>query len=214
YKNKFAYIPYGVNSMFFRDISQKKIKKFNKKYDLPKNFLLYVGVLEPRKNIEGIIKAFSQIAKEIPEYKLLLVGRRGWYDEKIFSLIKESGLKDKVLHLGHIDYELLPHLYKKASIFLYPSFYEGFGMPVLESMAAGCPVITSNISSTKEVGGKGSYLINPHNIGNMAQAIINILNDDEFRENLIKRGLFRAQEFTWENTALKTEKLYLGVIND
>ena len=212
-KNKFVYIPYGVKKIFFNGLSPKKVKEFNKKYDLPDKYLLYVGVLEPRKNIEGIIKAFLNIHQRIPEYKLLLAGRRGWYDNEIFNLIKEHNLQNKIIHIGHVEYDMLPHLYKKASIFLYPSFYEGFGMPVLEAMASGCPVITSNISSTKEVAKDAAYLVNPNNIDEISKGILKILKDEKFRSKIIERGLKRANEFSWKEVAKKTQKLYLGVIN-
>ncbi len=214
YKSKFVYIPYGINQIFNRDISEKKLKGFNKKYHLPDKFILYVGVLEPRKNIDGIISAFSEFAKNFPDIKLVLAGQKGWYYEKIFKKIRNLKLDNKVMHLGHIDYVLLPRLYRKALFFIYPSFYEGFGMPVLESMASNCPVITSGISSTKEIAKNGALFVDPQNIPEITNAMVKLTTDNNLRNKLIKRGQKRASEFSWEKTAERTQKLYMEIIND
>ena len=213
YKDKFLYIPYGVKGIFFKKIRNEKIEIFKKKLDLPKKYFLYVGVLEPKKNIIGILKAFKSIYKNNKDLYFVIAGRKGWYYSDIFKAIKELNLTENVIYPGHIEYEQLPLLYQGAMFFIYPSFYEGFGMPVLEAMAAGCPVITSGISSTKEVAKDGALFVDPESIDDIANAMKSILIDEKLREEIIHKGEKRASEFNWEKTAEITQKLYIEVLN-
>ncbi len=210
--SKFVYIPYGIKKEFFSPLPPEREAELMK-FSLPENFILYVGVLEPRKNIEGIIKAFNEIRERIPGHKLVLAGRKGWYYDPIFELVRDLGLQDSVIHIGHVDYLTLPGLFRKASLFTYPSFYEGFGMPVLEAMASGCPVVTSDISSTKEIGGDGCAFADPNDVKGIASAMVSILSDPLRRSSLVEKGLKRAAEFSWESAAKRTMELYHEVLD-
>ncbi|MCK5599484.1 glycosyltransferase family 4 protein [bacterium] len=211
-KEKFVYIPYGVSSIFYSDISNTEKVEFKRKYELPEKFLLYVGVLEPRKNLESTIEAFAKA--DIPkDVSLVLAGTKGWYYKDIFKTITELGLEDRITHIGHIEYRHLPHLYRRAIGFLYPSLYEGFGMPVIEAMASGCPVLTSDISSTKEVAGNSAMLVDPHSNDDIIRGIEMLVNDEKRVNELVKMGRTRADEFTWEKNARRTQRVIMEVLN-
>ncbi|MCD6579356.1 glycosyltransferase family 4 protein, partial [bacterium] len=213
YKNKFAYIPYGLKNIFFDKIKQSDIEMFKKNLNLPKKYFLYVGVLEPKKNIIGILKAFKSIQKDHKDLYFVIAGRKGWYYSSIFKAIKELNLTENVIYPGHIEYEQLPLLYQAAMFFIYPSFYEGFGMPVLEAMASRCPVITSGISSTKEVAKDGALFVDPQSIDDIAMSMKSLLTDEKLKTNIIQKGEKRALEFSWERTAAITQDLYMEVLN-
>lgn len=166
-----------------------------KKYDLQPGYLLTVGTLEPRKNLENLIKAYL---KSKIDNQLVLVGKSGWKNEELLSLIKKY--PQKIKQLGFVPDEDLPRLYKNAQAFIYPSFYEGFGIPVLEALSFDIPVITSNISSLPEVGGKAVTYIDPNDIDDIAKSLTKIK----------KTGLEikQAKEFTWEKSAQQLNFLY------
>lgn len=179
------------------------------KYKLPNSYILYLGTLEPRKNIINIIKSFEKYKKENKsKIQLVLVGKKGWKYEKIFQAYEESPYKEEIKILGYIDEKDKVLLYKNAKVFLYPSFYEGFGMPILEAMAAGTPVITSNISSLPEVAGNAAILVNPYDINEILDAMREVLNNEKLRKNMIALGFNQANKYTWEKSVEKLEKIY------
>lgn len=188
-----------------------------KKYSLSKGYILYVGTIEPRKNLEGLIKAYKLLLSDDKyknKYDLVIVGKLGWKYETFFKTLENSGLQDKVKLLGYIPDEELPAIYKHASLFVYPSIYEGFGLPVLEAMAYGTPVITSNVSSLPEVAGDAALLINPHNYKEIRDGIADILSTEQLKSQLIARGKERVKRFSWTKTAEKTLEIYKEVYND
>jgi glycosyltransferase involved in cell wall biosynthesis len=196
----------------FRVISQKKsLLKILKKYKLREKFILSVGTLHPRKNFLTLINAYSLLLKKNPlfPYQLVIVGKKGWFYQKVLE--KGKSLTSPVLFLGYLPQEDLVALYNLASLFVYPSLYEGFGLPVLEAMACGCPVIASNDSSLKEIAEGAACLVNPRNTEVLANSIHSLLLNKEKRELLKKRGLERAQKFSWEKTAWETISLYREV---
>ena len=184
-----------------KNLSEKKIKE---KYVIKKPFFIFVSTIEPRKNLERIIKAFKIFKEKNPEYNLLIMGRYGWKSKKTIEIIK----RDKsIIHLNNVPDEDLIYFYNLAECLLYPSLYEGFGLPVLEAMRCGCPVITSNTSSMPEVGGNAVILVNPRSIIEIKNSMEKIKNKS-LRENLIKLGLKRSKDFSWKKCAKETLGVY------
>jgi glycosyltransferase involved in cell wall biosynthesis len=188
----------------FRVIEDRKetISKI-KKYNLSSDYILFVGTLEPRKNIEGLIRAYKELQNNKNFPILVIVGKKGWYFEGIFNLVKKLNLEEKVILTGYVKDEDLPYLYNGACFFVYPSFYEGFGLPVLEAMACGCPVITSNISSLPEVAGGSAVLVDPNNEDGLSEAMSDLYKNKELRKKLKEEGLLHAKNFSWQKTVDK-----------
>ncbi|MBU1932287.1 MAG: glycosyltransferase family 4 protein [Candidatus Omnitrophica bacterium] len=165
-------------------------------------YILFVGTLEPRKNVDGLIRAFTWLKKEsgLP-HKLYIVGMKGWLYEPIFKAREESEFKKDIVFKGTLPEEALRKLYEGASVFVYPSFYEGFGLPIVEAFSCGVSVVTSKTSSCGEVGKDAALLIDPGDYKDMGLAILRLINDKALRDEKIKKGLERAREFNWEKTA-------------
>ena len=157
-----------------------------------------------------LLRAFRMVINELGrKYKLVVAGERGWHYSPIFDEIRRLGIEQEVIFLGYVKHEEeLPFLYAGAELMAYPSLYEGFGLPPLEAMACGCPVVTSNVSSLPEVVGEAGILVDPHNEVELAHAMIRVLIDEDFRNMLAQKGLERAAEFTWEKAAKETTRIY------
>lgn len=185
-----------------------------RKHKLPEEFIMYLGTLEPRKNIVGLIKAFHEFrrSQDHANPKLVIAGAKGWMYSDIFNLVSSCGLQDDVIFLGYVDDEDIPLLYNCARIFVYPSFYEGFGLPVLEAMACGVPVITSNTSSLPEIVGDAGIMVDPNDNAGLAAAMGRLWRDEVLRRKMITRGLARASTFSWDKTAQRTLALYRNVL--
>ncbi|MFZ2193371.1 MAG: glycosyltransferase family 1 protein [Candidatus Moraniibacteriota bacterium] len=216
-KEKVKMIHSAVSEKFkIIDRNDEKLIKIKNKYSLPFKFILYLGTVEPRKNITGIIRAYSNLQSfaretknfELAKYKLVIAGSNGWLNEDIFKEIKKSKFKKDIILPGFIQDADKVYVYNLASLFVYPSFFEGFGFPPLEAMKCGVPVIASNNSSLPEICGVNSILINPDKPGEISQAMQQILLDRVLREKLIKVGLEKAKEFNWKKTTQKTIKLF------
>ena len=178
---------------------------------LPDPYILYVGNHRGHKNLKRLIEAFSQIADDVPHF-LVLPEARGKGSEITMSAIEQYGVSDRIVFHPMPD-EDLPLIYGLADAFVFPSLSEGFGLPPLEAMACGTPVITSNISSLPEVVGEAGILVDPYNVEEIAQAIRKVLTDNELRLSMSEKGMERAKLFTWENTARKTLVVYEEAIN-
>lgn len=193
----------------FKAISGKgKGEKILEKYGLREEYILSVGTLEPRKNMEKVILAFAKLVSQgdaLGEYKLAIVGAGGWLNNKIYKLPEKLGITSRVKFLGRVTDEDLSILYKNAFCFIYPSFYEGFGIPVLEAQASGCPVVTSAVSSLPEAGGKGAIYVDPYSVEDIIRGIRQVR---AVRGKLIKRGFENAKRFSWEKSAKKINFLY------
>lgn len=191
----------------FKKIENKEgdeMLSIKKKYDLPDKFILFLGTIEPRKNIAGLIRAYDELRivnRELEDCKLVIAGGAGWKSDDIFKTWENSPYKDDIKFLGYVEREEKVYLYNLASLFVYPSFYEGFGFPPLEAMACGTPVIASFSSSLPEILGAAALLVDPHDYKDMARAIEQMLKSDKLRNDFIKRGLKRAEEFSWGKTA-------------
>lgn len=202
----------AVDERFTPQKSQE-IAKVRNRYGLNFPFILYVGTLEPRKNIPFILKAFHNIRKNYIDYKLVIAGKKGWKYKEIFDTINALNLQNHVVFTGYVLDEDLPGLYAAADLFVYPSLYEGFGLPPLEAMACGTPVITSNTSSLPEVVGDAGIMVDPHNVNKLADSICRVLSNKKLKECMVEKGLEKAREFSWERCASETLNVYEEVYN-
>jgi len=205
--DKIKVIYSGIESKFSPVTDQKKLKEVKKKYNLPENFILYLGTLEPRKNIEGLIFAFDRL-KNIHNLSLVIAGEEGWLYGNIYKAASSAKAKRNIQFAGFIDPKDKPALYSLAKLFVYPSFWEGFGFPPLEAMACGTPVITSHVSSLPEVVGEAGLLVDPYNINELSEAIYQVLTDENLRNNLKLKGVQRAKKFSWQKAAEETLKVF------
>ena len=184
-----------------------------RRYRLPTRYLLFVGTLEPRKNLTALLHAYAMLRAEWhdEDLKLVVAGRTGWLYQDIFATVKSLGLEEEVIFTGFVDDEDLPHLYWGAQLFVFPSLYEGFGLPILEAMASGVPVVTSNTASMPEVAGDAAMLVDPHDSKAIAEGMGKVLYQGRLRDVLIEKGLARARHFTWESVARRTLELYAAL---
>lgn len=180
----------------------------------PDGFLLYVGTLEPRKNIPAMLRAFARARERVTIPKLAVVGKKGWGYEEIFTLVKDLSLEEDVVFTGFVDDDDLPALYDAALAFVYVSRYEGFGLPVLEAMGFGCPVLTSRVSSIPEVAADAALLTDPDDVDAIADSMVRLVTSDDLRLDLARRGRERARRFTWRRTAEETLAVYREVIGE
>jgi len=171
------------------------------------DYILFVGTLQPRKNIVRLIEAFSKLTPKYPNLKLLIVGKKGWLYEDIFKAPQKYNVESDVKFLDFVEDGKMQSLYKDALCFVLPSLYEGFGLPVLEAMKYGCPVLLSNISSLPEAGGDAALYFNPQDSDDIANTIDKVISDPKLRENMIKKGYARVKKFSWEKTARETLKV-------
>ena len=183
-------------------------------YRLPEKFILYLGTIEPRKNLPVLIRAYKQLVESGTEHKLFLVGKYGWMYKEVLNLVNELDIEDMVYFTGYVPQEDLPLVYNLASLFVYPTIYEGFGLPALEAMACGVPVITSKIASLPEIVGDAGILIPVDDADALYSAMKRILQDQVLREKLIQDGLVRSKSFSWKRTAQLTHQVYQTVLRN
>ena len=182
------------------------------RYHLPERFILFVGTMEPRKNIPLLLNSYQSLKETRKiKHKLVLAGRLGWSYENIFLLLNELGLKEDVILPGHIAREDLPALYNLADLFVYPSFYEGFGLPPLEAMACGTPVIASRSSCFPEILGEAAILIDPKDANELSEKMYLMINDHALSSRYAEQGIKRAAQFSWEQVARETIQVYEAV---
>lgn len=213
-ENNVEVVPLAHDSQRFKVIHDKeRIREIMKKYNITEPFFLFVGRLEKKKNVDRLIKAFAILKKSKKTFnvfedvgclKFLLVGNNGYGWEEIEKLIKDEHLECDIIRLGYVPDEDLPYLYNAAELFIFPSLYEGFGMPILEAMACGVPVITSNTSSCPEVSGDCAVLVDPQNPEMIAEKIAEVLTNNELKQRMVEKGLERVKKFSWEKCAERT----------
>ena len=184
--------------------------ELERRYGIATPFLLFVGTLEPRKNIAALVRAFAQVGAEIP-HSLVLAGSIGWNAEPIFEAIESAGLGPRIVRPGYVPDSDLPLFYSAADAFVFPSRYEGFGLPVLEAMTCGCPVIASNNSSLPEVAGDAAVWVDPDDETGIATAIRDLMSDDVLRRRLAEQGRERAKRFSWKTCAETVLGVYRSV---
>ncbi len=202
-------VPLGVDPVF-RPVSREDAESVRRRYSLPEQFLLFVGTHEPRKNLVRVVEAFGRIADEIP-HALVLAGRRGWKCGSLNGAVAASHARERILLPGFIPRAHLPALLTAAAGFVWPSLHEGFGLPPLEAMACGTPVLTSNAASLPEVVGDAALLANPEDTGDIASHMLTLATDDALRGTLRDKGFERARRFTWQRTAEMTVDVYRRV---
>ena len=198
--------PLGFDSAKFHPQGYEEVQSVLDKYGLVyQKYVLFVGTIQPRKNLEKLAEAFHQLrTQNHVEEKLAIFGARGWLWEPIVEKIKALGADGSIKYFDYASKEDLPFLYAGARLLTLPALYEGFGLPPLEAMASGVPVVVSNISSLPEVAGDAGVLVDPNSADSIAAGLLRVLTDPQLRENMIAKGLARAKEFAWENTARKT----------
>jgi len=201
--------PLAANDNYKQISDSNIIRKAKVRYGINRNYILFVGTLEPRKNLRNLIKAYSILPDYLKRnYALVLCGKRGWYYEEIFRTVRELNLEGNVIFTEYVPDKDIPLLMNGAKVFVYPSFYEGFGLPPLEAMACGTPVISSNVSSIPEVVGDAGILVNPKDVEELSDAIQRVLSNDQLRAQLSEKGLKHAGKFSWRQTAEKTVEVY------
>jgi len=173
-----------------------------KKYNLPENFILFIGSIEPRKNIPTLIKAFEKLPANISnEYSLIIVGATGWKNNDIYKLATKSSISNKIKFLGYIPNNEKPAFYALSQLFVFPSYYEGFGFPIVEAMTMKTPIISSNRSSLSEISNDSVYLINPNRPDELNHAIKKIITENPLKKHLIEKGFLTSQQFSWTKAA-------------
>jgi glycosyltransferase involved in cell wall biosynthesis len=208
-KDKPIYVIYmGFNRQRFYPRENGTVQK---QYGLT-NYLLYIGDMRPYKNLERSLEAFARL--NLRKFKFVIGGKKDpRFYPRIRKKIDELFLKDRVVFLDYVPEKDLPHLYSEAAAFVFPSLYEGFGLPPLEAMACGCPVVVSNAASLPEICGDAAYYVDPYDAENIAEGIYKVLMNGTLRQDLIKRGLERVNLFSWEKSAKEHLKVFEEVLN-
>ncbi len=191
-------------------IKSKKIDQI-KRFKLWPNFIFFVGTLEPRKNIIALLHAYAKVLetdRDLKKYQLVVAGAKGYKSDRIFKEIKYLKLSKQVKYIGYVSHNQKMELLKKATCFVFPSRYEGFGLPVLEAMKLGTPVITSNVSSIPEITGKAALLVNPEKEIELVDAMVSLLGNKKLQNKLQKEGKEQAKQFSWDKCAQETVKVY------
>jgi glycosyltransferase involved in cell wall biosynthesis len=205
---KVVTVPYGVTDAFTRG-SAEDAAEFRRRKGLPEQFILFLGTLEPRKNIGRLIDAYAALRERRPDAPLLVIaGGKGWFYESLFTQVARLGLAKHILFAGYVPAEDLVWWYRSALMFVFPSLFEGFGLPVLEALACGTPTITSCESSLPEVAGDAALLVDPYDIDALVNAMLRLLNDPELRAAFSVAGVRQAAQFPWSRTATETAAVY------
>jgi glycosyltransferase involved in cell wall biosynthesis len=208
---KIVVIPEGVEPRFQPESDPARLAVVRQKYALPDRFILYVGTIEPRKNLNTLIEAYATLRAQHPDVELVIAGGKGWLYENFFMRLRSLGLENRVTLAGYVPDDDLPALINCAEVFAFPSVFEGFGLPPLEAMACGVPVVCSNASSLPEVVGDAGIQLPPADPRAWAEALDRILLDRVLHSALRARGLARARLFTWDAAARKTFEIYHSV---
>lgn len=206
-----AIVPLAAPEHFSPVRDKKELQRVRQKYGIDENYILSVGAIQPRKNLPRLLQAYSLLRRQQPEGnlpRLVLVGKCAWLYDETLRKISELGLSDLVTLTGHVPEADLPALYSGSSCFIYPSYFEGFGLPPLEAMKCGAPVVVGNRTSLPEVVGDAAVLVDPFEVSEIAAGIARVLNDSGLRASLREKGLERARAFDWRDTARQTLAVY------
>lgn len=203
---KISVIYQSCHERYMQELANKTLLAVRKKYQLPEDYMLYVGSITERKNLMGIVQAMAELPKD-QRLPLVAIGRGGSYKQKVVQYLKKQQLA-KCVQFVAADFDDLPAIYQGSSLFLYPSLYEGFGIPILEALFSRVPVITSQTSSLPEAAGPGAALVDPANSSDIAQTILRILDNADYRQQLIDQGYQHAQQFRGEPLAQQMMELY------
>jgi glycosyltransferase involved in cell wall biosynthesis len=208
---KITVIPHGADARFLPAGDPDPVSELVRKYDLTSPFILFLGTLEPRKNLVTLVRAFASLKEKIP-HALVLVGQKGWKCEAVFQTVAALGLQDRVRWTGYVPDEERVLFYQAADFLVYPSWYEGFGMPLLEALQSGCPVIATRVSAIPEVVGEAGLLVDPSRSEELSQAMLRLIREPGLRDHLREAGLARARQFSWEASARKTLEVFDAVM--
>lgn len=200
----------AAEEQFFVRLSGDERRTVLSRYGLTEGYLLFVGVIQPRKNLERLLHAFAFLRPKIECHPFVIVGKLGWQTQRLFQLVSELKLGDCVKFTGYVPDEDLPAIYQGAKVFAYPALWEGFGLPVLEAMASGVPVLTSATSSLGEIAENAAVLVDPLSVKSIFDGLHQLLVDEKLRDELSQRGLERARQFSWLKTAQETLQVYEG----
>ena len=209
-KNRIDVIYPGRDESLAPIDNKKKASDYLKnKYGIEKEFILFVGTIEKRKNVAGLIEAFLDLKtkKKIP-HLLVIVGMRGWGGDAAFRLASNSNLKNEIIFTGYVTRKDLESFYNIASAFVYPSFYEGFGFPIIEAFSFGVPVVTADTTSCGEIAGDAALIVNPEDKDALREAILKVIDDDNYKKKLIEKGFARLNLFSWKKTAEQFKKIF------
>jgi glycosyltransferase involved in cell wall biosynthesis len=207
-------IPLAAPDHFCRVHDIRELQRVRHNYGIEGDYILSVGSIQPRKNLARLVKAYAQLrgdcsADKLP--KLVLVGKCAWLYDETLRALDQAGVKDSVLLTGYVPESDLPALYSSALCFVYPSYFEGFGLPPLEAMKCGAPVIVGNLTSLPEVVGDAGLTVDPFDVDAIAGSIRKLMNDSTLRARLSQKGQERASSFTWRETARQTLQIYQDV---
>ena len=211
-RDKIYTVYLGVSDSYKKAPAREKIKSVKNMYNIKGEYLLFIGTIEPRKNIKNLILAYKHLLHNGFNYKLVIVGKKGWYYQDIFNLIEKQNRDNKIILTGFIQEDEKKSLIDGAKLFIYPSIYEGFGIPVLEALACGIPTITSYVSSLPEVAGDAAILINPESVDELFDAIRLLLTDENIYNDLKTKSRIQAAKFDWRLTAIQTINIYESCI--
>lgn len=211
---KVEVVPHGISSLFKTNLSREAIQTVLDKYKIKGNYILSVGRLNPRKNLNSLIQAYSDL-KRIKQisHSLVIVGQDDYETKQLMKGIKENDYSQYIVFTGFVPDEELPYLYGGADVFVYPSLFEGVGLPVLEAMKCGIPVVTSNTTSLKEIVGDAGQTVDPLDVKDISKAIFQLICDTKLKTALIEKGFARAELFSWEKTAKKTLEIYERIMD-
>ncbi len=209
---KVRVIPHGLESYFLETVAPEELRTFRKRVSLPDDFLLFVGTLEPRKNLSRLVIAFKILLSRYPSLHLVLVGKGGKEEKSLRRQVASLQLENKVHFLGYINRWGLRNFYHLATALIMPSLCEGFGFPLVEAMACGLPVLASNATALPEVGGPAALYFNPTEPEDIARTAASLLEDPELRQHLIQEGQKRVRNFSWERAASNTLTFYREVM--
>lgn len=212
--NKVVTVPLGVGSEFDLIQDPLVLSRVKQEYQLPKRFFLYVGTLEPRKNISVLIEAFKRYRQTGGDASLVLVGQKGWMVNALIGELQRSTAGSQLRWLEYVPQEDLPAIYNLALALIYPTLYEGFGLPPLEAMACGTPVISSDVGAIREVVGQAGLLFAPSNVDGFAQGMMAVASDSALQRILTEQGLRRASLYSWKKTAQQTLEIYRLVCSE
>lgn len=201
---------YEAAAPIYQQLPKEQARRYvATQYEIDEDYIFFVSTIEPRKNVPGLLEAYRKLLDSYKaRAKLVLAGGQGWLSEEVLAIVERLHLGNDVRFLGRVPTADLPYLYNAAKVLVHPSFYEGFGLPPLEAMACGTPVVVSNVSAMPEVTGDAGLLVNPNDINDMAVAINRVLTDDNLREEMIQKGLARAACFSWDKAARETVEVY------
>jgi glycosyltransferase involved in cell wall biosynthesis len=204
----------GVEDWLRERPTAEALQRFREQHCLPEQFFLYVGTLEPRKNLVRLVEAYAQARRAGVEWPLVLAGGKGWLYEEIFQKVQDLQVGAWVHFPGYVLHEEKPLWYNAASVFVYPSLYEGFGLPVAEAMACGCPVLTARNSSLPEVAGDAAILVDGEDTMALTRSLVQLAADAQLRADLRARGLIQSARFDWRTTAAQMLRIYESVLEE